>query len=81
MPRFDKNRKYKNKNGHVFGSGVWVDDNGKLILPGKGIYDRKSKTVKQYNSDGKTENLFYRYNYPREVFLPEVIVTPKRKKK
>ena len=33
------------------------------------------------NSDGKTENLFYRYNYPREVFLPEVIIKPKRKKR
>lgn len=33
------------------------------------------------NSDGHTENLFYRYNYPREVFLPEIVVTPNKKKK
>jgi hypothetical protein len=33
------------------------------------------------NSDGHTQNLFYRYNYPREVFLPEIVVTPNKKKK
>ena len=33
------------------------------------------------NSDGHTENLFYRYNYPREVFLPEITVISKKKKK
>jgi len=31
------------------------------------------------NSDGHTENMFYRYNYPNEFMLPEVIVTAPRK--
>ena len=30
------------------------------------------------NSDGHTENLFYRYNSPNEVFLPDVVVTAKK---
>lgn len=32
------------------------------------------------NSDGKTENRFFRYNYPNEVFLPEIIVKPNKSK-
>lgn len=31
------------------------------------------------NSDGHTENTFFRYNYPYEVFLPGITVTSKRK--
>lgn len=31
------------------------------------------------HSDGHTENRFYRYNFPNEVQLPEIIVTPKKK--
>ena len=30
------------------------------------------------NSDGHTENLYYRYRYPNESFLPVVTVTGKR---
>lgn len=30
------------------------------------------------NSEGHTNNLFYRYNYPREIFLPEIIIKPKK---
>lgn len=32
------------------------------------------------NSDGHTENRFYRYNYPNEVFLPEVQIFGQRPK-
>ena len=33
------------------------------------------------NSDGHTQDLFFRYNYPNEVYLPEVTVTTKKKAK
>ena len=53
MPKFDKSKRYKDKNGHTFGKGVWYDDNGKMIRPGIGYeIDRKTRTISQYNSDG-----------------------------
>ena len=58
-----------------------------LLTYSKGGHDnsfiRRNIPLSAYapNSDGKIENSFYRYNYPREVFLPEVIIKPKRKKK
>ena len=36
MPKFDKSKRYQNKDGRRFGSGVWLDDSGKLIMPGQG---------------------------------------------
>lgn len=30
------------------------------------------------NSDGKIENHFFRYKYPKERFLPEIVITPNR---
>lgn len=30
------------------------------------------------NSDGHTQNVFFRYNYPNEVFLPTITISPKK---
>ena len=32
MPKFNKSKRYKDKNGHTFGKGVWYDDNGLLMM-------------------------------------------------
>jgi hypothetical protein len=58
-----------------------------LLTYSRGGHDnsflRRNIPISAYtpNSDGKIANFFYRYNYPREVFLPEVIVTGRNKKK
>lgn len=51
-PRFDTTKWYVNKKGQRVGKGVWYDENGKVIMPGKGFFDRKNRTVTQYNTDG-----------------------------
>lgn len=43
-PRFDKTKRYKNSKGQKFGKGVWFDENGKVIRPGQGFYDKDNKT-------------------------------------
>lgn len=57
MPKFNKKQQYITPSGRKFGKGVWYDDNGKLIRPGQGIYDKATKTVTQYNSDGTITRL------------------------
>lgn len=65
MPKFDKSKRYQDKNGRKFGSGVWLDDSGKPIMPGHGVYDKNSKTVRQYNSDG-TVTTFTRQDWAQK---------------
>lgn len=65
MPKFDKSKRYQDKNGRKFGGGVWLDDSGKPIMPGQGVYDENSKTVRQYNSDG-TVTTFTRQNWVKK---------------
>lgn len=50
-PRFNKNKRYVNKDGKKFGKGVW-EGYGRVIPPGWGDFSRKDKTVTQYNTDG-----------------------------
>ncbi len=57
MPKFNRKQQYITPSGRKFGKGVWYDDNGKLIRPGQGFYDKATKTVTQYNSDGTISRL------------------------
>lgn len=43
---FKTNYRYITNDGKKFGKGVWFDDNGKLVKPGRGFYDRKNKVVR-----------------------------------
>ncbi len=55
-PVFDRTKKYINKKGQKFGNGVWMDGDD-IVFPGRGYFDRKSRTVTQYNTDG-TKSVF-----------------------
>lgn len=68
-------KKYKYKKGEP----LLRYSNGSHNIEGlrKGI----PLSVYTKNSDGHTENNYYRYNYPNQVFLPEITITPKRHSK
>lgn len=57
-----------------------------LLTYSRGGHDnsfiRKNVPLSVYtvNSDGHTENMFFRYNYPNEVFLPEIVITTKKRR-
>ena len=57
-----------------------------LLTYSRGGHDqsflRRNIPISAYtpNSDGKTENHFFKYNYPREVFLPEITVFGNKRK-
>ena len=55
-PIFDRSKRYVNKKGQKFGKGVWLGYN-RVIQPGWGDFDRDSRTVTQYNTDG-TKSVF-----------------------
>lgn len=52
MPKFDTKKRYVNSKGQKFGKGVWIGDDGKVIPLGTGHYNKDTKKVTQYNSDG-----------------------------
>lgn len=51
-PKFDRRKRYLNKEGRKFGQGVWIDKEGNMIKPGQGVSYDKSPIVTQYNTDG-----------------------------
>ena len=55
-PVFDRSKRYVDKKGKKFGKGVWLGYN-RVISPGWGDFDRKKRTVTQYNTDG-TKTVF-----------------------
>lgn len=51
-PKYIKNSKYKYKKNGKHTEGIWIGYDGKPIPPGWGDFDRKNRTVTQYNTDG-----------------------------
>lgn len=58
--RFDRSVRYVNSHGQKFGKGVWIDEDGVMLLPGNGKMDRTTNSVLQYNSDGTITRYSYR---------------------
>lgn len=63
---FKKNRRYTTASGWQVGKGVWYDTKtGKATRLGEGYYDKDTKKVTQYNSDG-TKTTYTREQWNRK---------------